>query len=375
MSAIARQNARRLVDLAIRKPQAVLDLDDVDLDLVVRLLRRANLLGWLGSALEDSPAASVLPPIAIDHLDSAKVMAEARARLAGWELDRIAWAMRLEPDIELISMKGCTYLLLDLPIAAGRIFADVDLLLAEDDLERAEAVLNHMGWRGMELTPYDDRYYRRWTHELPPLMHVEREVEIDLHHTILPRTARLKPDSRKLIENARDVPGSPYKVLANEDIVLHAMAHLMFDSDLADKLRDLVDIAGLLERFSSEDEEFWERLLGRAAELDLGRPAYYALRYVKTLLGTAVPDAVLEESRRFAPPRPVGWLMDRLVPQALYPQHPDHPSRRTALSRLLLYMRSHWLRMPPWLLAYHLTYKTIVRMQHSLRPDLQDAQR
>ena len=351
------------------------NLSGADLDLALRVTRRANLLGWLAARLARADVSGTLPQLVRDHLDSAAVMAEARTRVANWELDRIAWAMQLEPDIELIAMKGCTYLLLDLPIAAGRIFADVDLLLAEDDLERAEAVLNHLGWQGMELTPYDDRYYRRWTHELPPLMHVEREVEIDLHHTILPRTARLKPDSRKLLAAARKVAGSPYRVLADTDIVLHAMAHLMFDSDLADKLRDLVDIAGLLEHFSSEDEEFWERLLRRAAELDLGRPAYYALRYVKTLLGTAVPDAVLEESRRFAPPRPVGWLMDRLVPQALYPQHPDHPSRRTALSRLLLYMRSHWLRMPPWLLAYHLAYKTIVRMQHSLRPNLQDAQR
>jgi hypothetical protein len=49
--------------------------------------------------------------------------------------------------------------------------------------------------------------------------------------------------------------------------------------------------------------------------------------------------------------------MDRLAPRALMPQHPDRPDRWSGLARLLLYIRSHWIRMPPWLLAYHLGYK------------------
>ena len=50
------------------------------------------------------------------------------------------------------------------------------------------------GWLRMKIDPYDDRYYRVWMHEIPPLRHRERKTEIDLHHTILPRTSRLKPD-------------------------------------------------------------------------------------------------------------------------------------------------------------------------------------
>ena len=47
----------------------------------------------------------------------------------------------------------------------------------------------------MKSDPYDDAYYRRWMHELPPLIHRERDRMIDVHHTILPLTARITPDA------------------------------------------------------------------------------------------------------------------------------------------------------------------------------------
>jgi len=49
--------------------------------------------------------------------------------------------------------------------------------------------------------------------------------------------------------------------------------------------------------------------------------------------------------------------MNQLVPRALLPQHADQPSRQAALARSLLYVRSHWIKMPAVLLARHLAYK------------------
>ena len=134
----------------------------------------------------------------------------------------------------------------------------------------------------------------------------------------------------------------------------------MFNDEMADSLRDLVDIDDLLQHFAGLDERFWQKLVSRASELNLERPAFYALRYAKRLLDSPVPDSVISASNDWAPPHLIVRLMDRLVPDALYPQHPDHPSRLAALSTLLLYLRSHWIRMPPFLLAYHLTYKFFV---------------
>jgi hypothetical protein len=145
------------------------------------------------------------------------------------------------------------------------------------------------------------------------------------------------------------------------------MAHLMFNSDMADAVRELVDIDDLLRYFSSRRSDFWNQLLTRAEQLDLRRPAYYALRYTSQLLGTPVPPHVQKRIAEGAPPAIVIWLMDRIVPKALFPQHPDFPSRSADLARLLLYMRAHWISMPPLLLTRHLTYKFFLRHVKSRR--------
>ena len=350
---------KRLLGIALHDPVSVTKLAPAELNLLLQLLRRVRLHGRFAFDLKRVGVFDNLPQAAQDQLDSALVMAEARDRVALWELNRIEWATRDHPGIDLICMKGCAYILLGLPNTHGRIFADVDLLLAEDQLVYVEQLLNRRGWKTQELTPYDDNYYRRWTHELPPLTHLERQVEIDLHHNIVPRTARLTPAAAQLLDSAVALKGSRYRVLANEDLVLHAMVHLMFDSDLADKLRDLVDIDELCRYFAENNEDFWDCLIARANEVGLGRPLYYSLRYGRQLLDSPVPDAVSDYARQWAPAAPVRWLMDRFVPRALMPEHPSHASKLTGLARLLLYMRSHWIRMPPWLLGYHLAYKFV----------------
>lgn len=359
-SQAAGDEARRLLNIVIEAPSRITSLPEAELDLALRVARRARLLGRLACDLEAAGCMDALPGTVVDQLISARIMADARVRLAFWELDRISWALEGADVASPILMKGCTYVLLGLPNARGRLFADVDLMTAEKQLEEVENHLNARGWRTTKLTPYDQNYYRNWTHELPPLVHAEREVEIDLHHNILPRTARLKPQSGKLLERSRQLEGSSYRVLCDEDVLLHAMTHLMFDADLDDKIRDLVDIHDLIVHFSAASAGFWPAWQARAAELDLTRPAYYALRYCHRLLNTTVPESVLREVAAWAPPRPILKLMDELVPRALYPQHPDAPQRVNAVARLLLYVRSHWIRMPPWLLAYHLTYKFFV---------------
>jgi hypothetical protein len=128
-----------------------------------------------------------------------------------------------------------------------------------------------------------------------------------------------------------------------------------------DALRELVDIDLLLRQFSTQEPHFWEGFWSRAEQLDLARPVFYGLRYASRLLGTPVPESVLMASRAGAPPAPVIWLMDRLVPAALFPQHPERHRSGTALARLALYIRSHWVRMPPLMLVSHLTYKFRVR--------------
>jgi hypothetical protein len=63
--------------------------------------------------------------------------------------------------------------------------------------------------------------------------------------------------------------------------------------------------------------------------------------------------------------------MDRLAKTVLLPEHPDHPRRWKGVAQWLLYIRSHYLRMPPHLLIAHLARKSwrSMRKRRKKAPD------
>jgi hypothetical protein len=139
-------------------------------------------------------------------------------------------------------------------------------------------------------------------------------------------------------------------------MVLHSATHLFFNEEFSNGLRDLADLDSLLRGFGRE-RGFWERLAQRARVLGLARPLYYGLRYAQRLLGTPVEIEVPEGQ----PPALVRALMDGLFLRVLEADHPSAADRLTPLAHRALYVRAHWLRMPPHLLAYHLTAKALRR--------------
>jgi hypothetical protein len=107
-------------------------------------------------------------------------------------------------------------------------------------------------------------------------------------------------------------------------------------------------------------EGAWARLLARARLHGLGRPLAYAARYCAAWLGTPIPDKVGREIARLGAGRVSRAAMDRLVARAILPHSPDaEPGGGIRFARRLLFARSMWLRMPPWLLAYHAAAKLV----------------
>jgi hypothetical protein len=209
----------------------------------------------------------------------------------------------------------------------------------------------------MKLDPYDQRYYRKWMHELPPLRHFARGTVVDVHHTIVPETSRFRLDGGKLLQSAVPVD-EDVSVLAPADMVLHTATHLFADGDLAGGLREVIDLDALLRHFARVEPDFWDRLVPRAVELHLQRPLFYALRVGRRLLETPIPQAVTNASRVGRPLPPATGIMDALAGQALLPDT-EGTGWSNGIALWVLYLRAHWLRMPPWLLARHLTRKTL----------------
>ncbi|RTL47119.1 MAG: hypothetical protein EKK53_00365 [Burkholderiales bacterium] len=340
-------------------PAEAARLSLADWDLLIRQARRANLIARLATELQ--PQLDDLPAAPVRHLRAALLIAGRQRIATRWEVACIRRALAPH-GIEPILLKGAAYLMRDLPAARGRLFGDVDLLVPRHQLAAAEAALIDAGWAfDAELTDYDRRYYRDWMHEIPPLFHRQRDTALDLHHTILPPTARVKVNTEALFADALPVPDMPgVRVLAPVTMFLHSAAHLFHEGELDNGLRDLFDLDALLRDFG-RDATFWPRLVPRARELGLGRPLFHALRYTTQLLDTPVPAAVLQSAATDAPA--AQRLLDGCYLRALMPAHASCDDAFTGAARLGLYVRSHWLRMPVGLLATHLARKAWGRLQ------------
>jgi hypothetical protein len=274
--------------------------------------------------------------------DSAQVRTQAL-----WEAEMCRRA--LAPlGVPVILMKGTAFHAAGLDASIGRSVGDLDIMVPRDRLASVEAALLDAGWEHVKPADgYDDFYYRRWMHELPPLIHKDRDRMIDVHHTILPLTARPRPDAEALIA-ASVALDNGLRVLSPADMIVHAAAHLFADGDLAGGLRNLWDIDRLLREFDSPG--FREELAGRARRHRLAGPVARALRLSHRLYGTPVEN---RDSPSFS-------LSDRLFEARLLARNGWGRERRKLLG-FAFYLRGHWLRMPPLMLARHLWIKAAMR--------------
>jgi hypothetical protein len=358
--------AHKPIDLLLRiltDPSSARELTEVDWDRAIRIGRSNRLLGTLRSRLDRAGVLSTLPPGVRQHLESDHMLARYQRQMVLHELRAVANV--LAPlRIPLIALKGAAYILQGLSCSQGRFISDLDLMVPRNSLEQAEAALKAAGWELKELDPYDEHYYRTWSHELPPLQRPGHNLELDLHHSIVPLTARVRPNIPELFERSVPVADTVFRVLSPADQVLHACAHLAQESDFDGRLRDLVDIDALIREFQ-HTPQFWDDLLHCAQLHGLGRSLWHSMRYCSAWLSTPIPGSASEGLQRWAAPRAAATGMSWLVRQVVFASDLDRgPSFKVKLARALLLLRSHWLRMPPWLLVRHATVKAIRRLRH-----------
>jgi hypothetical protein len=347
----------------LRDPAVATGLDLAGWDLLLRQAAGADVSAILLVLLEDAGLLGQVPAAPRTHLEWARMSGARHAQAVRYEVMQIRRALA-GLGLPLILLKGAAYAMAGLGAGRGRMFSDIDILVPKAHLGRVEAKLMLHGWANLHQDDYDQRYYREWMHELPPMEHVRRGNVIDVHHAILPETAARRPDPASLraaaVPIADQEPGvPPLYMLAPRDMVLHSAVHLFYEGEFSHGLRNLFDIHRLLLEFGRQ-EGFWDGLPARARELELERPFFYALRYCRRLLGTPVPDAVMREAALDGPGRPLLTLMDSLFLRALLPYHPSCADAFTPIAQGMLYIRGNWLRMPFFLLMRHLFHKAFL---------------
>ncbi|MEK6621844.1 MAG: nucleotidyltransferase family protein [Planctomycetota bacterium] len=176
---------------------------------------------------------------------------------------------------------------------------DIDILIREKDLSLMKEVLSKAGFH----SPAGH-----------PLLSIKGKVVIDIHLDILgssriqSRRFGFDETAARWWEHCRDISSYindeggaagqvSYRsvfVLKPHDFVITCAMHLMKHS--FERLLWFVDIKEIIEH---ESPCFaWDGLADRARCLELQRPLYYALHYIKTLYGTDVPQLLMDDLKR-----------------------------------------------------------------------------
>lgn len=334
-------------------------LDAEGLSLLLAEARACGLLGRLAHRLQKSPLVDRLPSHFREQLAATTIYSNGFRQDVWRELGHIEQALA-DLHRPVIVLKGASYVLLGLPSAEGRAFTDIDILVTSTHIAAAEAALMLGGWSTGKLDAYDQRYYRQWSHEIPPMTHRQRGTTIDLHHSLAMPTCRVRIDSARMVSDA--VPVNPQGFwwrLKDEDMVLHAASHLLLNSEFHRGLRDIWDIDLLYRHFASNATDYPERLLSRAREVGLESILAQALWLASVFFRTPVPDHLLPERTS---------LSCRVLARAASTRHPETRPWGQKAADLALMLREMYLRLPVRLLAVHLVHKASAPFSTAEKP-------
>lgn len=351
----------------IQSPNKLNELSIAEWEELIRHARHARMLGTLAEWIKQYIHPDTkLPDELTSLLQGESVKSTSFQLIANWELNELEKVFS-STDFPILILKGSAYIRAQRPWHIGRRLSDVDLLVPKKNIPEAEALLKNHGWfTDNNLSEYDERYYREWSHELPPYRHPVRGIELDLHHNLIPPTSRIKLDVDKMIEKAERLPRSRFSVLSDEDMFIHSAVHLLFNDELRGGIRDIVDMKSIAEfaigrTDANNADAFWKGLKVRSHELKVTRPVFYAVDTLAYFFEQH--NNASTPFKTYAPNTAIKPIMDYCIRDTLAPKiEHDFKDR---WPQLLLYIRSHWVKMPPLMLIKHLSYKAWIRYKAS----------
>lgn len=347
----------KLVDV-LAKPETLLDLSPSGLSNIVSEARYFNMLAQLKYLCESNGYWPLLPDNFKLHLTSASLFYENQRRKLDIEVQELAKV--LGPlKVQWMYLKGGAYHLSGMTSFYGRMMSDIDILVEEDALSRVEAALRDNSWVSARVSNYDDKFYRCWSQEIPPLRHLYRQVELDVHFNILPKTLKESIDGRVLFEQSIALDAKPYQqVLKPHAMLIHSAIHLFYESEFHKGLRDLYDIWILIKN-NADSETFWDDLIELQSKIGNEQSVYLALRYSQRVYDAPIPSSVFDYYERNQPNKFKMFILDFCFLSVFTSMYPPHRKPGYSLSKLILYLRGHLKRMPLRLLIPHLTKKSL----------------
>ncbi|MCB4436275.1 nucleotidyltransferase family protein [Alteromonas sp. McT4-15] len=336
---------------AVLNPASCLDKSDAWWSSFIKILRFERLLALFAFKSEEHGLLDTFPSVVRGHLENARIMANRQADHLKYEVSLLSSSIQAVTP-QCLYLKGAAYCLADLSVAKGRLFSDIDVLVPKNCLEKVEKSLLFKGWMSKPINDYDERYYREWAHEIPPLVQSRRGTVVDIHHNLVPPISGKAPDINAFLAQTMEVNG--VTVLKPHAMLVHSCIHLIFNETFKQAHRDLYDIASLIADFGNDD--FWDEAIGLAKETGFYRELFLACRYSSKKLGFPLPSKLTQDIPYTAHKL---FVLDSFMNKALSPHHPLCDVKGRNIASFMAWVRGHWCKMPLMLLIYHLSVKSI----------------
>lgn len=253
-------------------------------------------------------------------------------------------------NLPVLLVKGVAYRAAGYAFARGRVFSDIDLLVPDSHFDDALKRLINAGYLEFALSSYDRRYYKRWTHQHPPLTHFMRGANIDLHHHIFPVASNEKILIEPIIAAALRLEDSAFAVPAPQHLFVHASVHLFYQEETHKLIKDLFDLYLLYQECLSRCDI--RAIIEAAIACQAQAAVFYAIETLHQLYGLPLPAEIAALAPATSSYR--RWQMQFLLRHLL-----DRDSIWFRLAHLCWFVRGHLLKMGPATLLYHTVAKAI----------------
>jgi putative nucleotidyltransferase-like protein len=255
---------------------------DFHWDSLIRLALRHRVLPLVYRSMQAIGANLAPPSVWADLQHHFHANAQRNLLLGGTLLRLLRLLAR--HDISAIPYKGPVLAMVAYGNLALRQFGDLDILVRQQDVERAKDLLLAQGYRWWEQRPITLLPRQRKVYEL---ISADSQVLVELHWAVTSSTFYFPLDPARLWERLETVVllGLPVRTLTPESLLLilcvHGAKHHWH------RLAWICDIAALLHVSAEMD---WQHLLAQADQLGCRRMLLLGVLLAQTLLGTTLSE-------------------------------------------------------------------------------------
>ena len=232
---------------------------------------------------------ALVPEWVWEHLQTVYLAATARNMVMLHHAAGILRALQ-ERGIEVIVLKGLYLVEQVYPEIGLRTFSDLDLLVRREQLADALTLMQNQGYRLS--TWYDPQAQNTDIKHLPPLEKAQYPT-LELHWSILEEDEPFEIEAAGLWERAVEttIAGVKTRALDSEDFLLHLALHFTYQHRLRGGLRNLYDIAEVLEQRMARMN--WQKLLATAQQWGAQRVTWLTFQLVEGVTGVTAPKEVM----------------------------------------------------------------------------------